>query len=107
MRDDKERQNAAIHGGLARLARFDRPARTYFLLTGAVAPVSEMSYPGDDDWRNPDLFWPDDRQWFVATDVDFWSLYIGGSRSFVDEIAGSVSTRTDLVDLDLPLEIDG
>jgi hypothetical protein len=48
----------------------------------------------------------DDRRWFIATDVDFWSLYVGGSRSFVDEVADSVPTSSALVELDTPLEIE-
>ena len=52
------------------------------------------------------MFWPDDRRWFVAADVDFWSLYIGGSSSFVSEIAESVPTPSAPVDLDVPLEIE-
>jgi hypothetical protein len=49
--------------------------------------VTELRHPDGDGWRNPDLFWPQDQGWFVATDVDFWSLYIGGSTGFVDRRA--------------------
>ena len=106
VRDAQARQNMAIRAGLARMPRFDRPGRNYFLLTGPVAAVSEIRYPDHADWRNTDLFWPDDREWFVGTDVDFWSLYIGGSSSFTDEIADSVPTPSALVELDLPLEVE-
>lgn len=103
-RDTQARKNTSIRAGLARMPRFARPGRSYFLLTGSVAAVSGMRYPDHSDWRNPDLFWPDDRRWFVGTDVDFWSLYIGGSTSFVDEIVDSVPTRSDAVELDFRLE---
>jgi hypothetical protein len=55
---------------------------------------------------SPDLFWPDDRRWFIATDVDFWSLYIGGDHDFITEVARSVPTRSEIVALDHQLEIE-
>ena len=58
------------------------------------------------EWRNPDLYWPDDRRWFVATDVDFWSLYIGGDKDFIAELTTSVPTRTEIVSFDQHLEIE-
>ena len=55
---------------------------------------------------NPDLFWPTDRSWFAATDVDFWSLYVGGSTAFTSELATYASTPCEFVDNDdhLPIE---
>jgi hypothetical protein len=75
-------------------------------LTGPVRAVTELHHPDAPDWRNPDLFWPDDRRWFVATDVDFWSLYVRGSSSLISEIAESVPTPSASVELDVPLEIE-
>ena len=38
-------------------------------------------------WREaPSLIWPADRSWFVASEVDFDSTVIGGSRSLVDAL---------------------
>ena len=91
---------------MKRLPRFDRPGRTYYLLQGPLGATTELRHPDSDDWRNPDLFWPDDRRWFVATDVDFWSLYNGGRSSFIAELADAVPTHSELVELDLVLEIE-
>ena len=67
--------------------------------------MTRLGYPDSmDDWRNPDLYWPDDRQWFVGTDVDFWSLYIGGDGDFIEELASSVPTSAEIVTPDLQLE---
>ena len=96
----------AIRTALARIPTFDRPHRTYYLLEGPVAAVTDLRYPGCEDWRNPDLVWPEDRHWFVATDVDFWSLFIGGSSDFTAELAQSVPTRSAPVDFALRLEIE-
>lgn len=106
LHDEDRRRNAAIRDELHRIPRFDRPGRTYYLLRGPLRAATELRRPGRDDWHNPDLFWPDDGRWFVATDVDFWSLYIGGRSSFTTELADAVPTHSELVELDLPLEIE-
>ena len=86
---------------------FELPHRRYYLLTGPVSAVTQLRYPPPTNgWRNPDLFWPDDRRWFVATDVDFWSLYIGGDDDFIAALARSVPTPSEIVALDRPLEIE-
>ncbi|WP_395155478.1 hypothetical protein [Ilumatobacter sp.] len=56
------------------------PNRDDYLLTAKVSAMMALRYPDDDDWHNPDLFWPDDRRWFVATDVDFWSLCVSSGQ---------------------------
>ncbi len=68
--------------------------------------MGDVRYPGTEGWRNPDLFWPDDRSWFAATDVDFWSLYVGGSRAFLDELSRRAPTRCEFVEDEdeLPIE---
>jgi hypothetical protein len=106
LHDEDQEQHIAISTALSQIPRFGRPDRTYYLLEGPVMAVTHLRYPDGDGWRNPDLFWPDDRQWFVATDVDFWSLYIGGSSDFITELAHSVPTRSEPVVLDRALEIE-
>lgn len=107
LRDEDARRHAAIRAGLAGVPAFDLPNRRYYLLEGPVAAATGLQHPdSSDEWRNPDLFWPDDRRWFVATDVDFWSLYVGGGEDFVTELAGEVPTHTEIVALDRPLEIE-
>ncbi|MEZ5412625.1 MAG: hypothetical protein R2761_31610, partial [Acidimicrobiales bacterium] len=105
LRDGDRRRNAGIGSLLNQIPRFERPGRTYYLLTGPVAAAGKLRYPDSDEWRNPDLFWPDDQRWFVATDVDFWSLYVGGSNGFIAELGGTLSTHAEPIGLDAPLEI--
>ena len=93
---DRER-NARIGPALASVPRFDLPDRAYYLVHGPLSAMTELRYPDFDGWRNPDLFWPNDRSWFAATDVDFWSLYVGGSKAFTSELATNVSTPCEFV----------
>jgi hypothetical protein len=104
--EEDRRRNAAIRTALDQIPRFDRPHRSYYLLEGPVAAVTGLRDPGSDGWRNPDLFWPDDRRWFVATDVDFWSLYIGGADRFISELVRNVPTHSEPVALDRALEVE-
>ena len=50
------------------------------------------------------LFWPDDRRWFAATDVDSWSVYVGGDDAFTGQLAVSVPTECEFVELDRSLK---
>ncbi len=65
-----------------------------------------MRYPDVDGWRNPDLMWPSDNRWLLATDVDFWSLYVGGEDALIAELARILPTESDVVGLDDRLEIE-
>ena len=73
------------------LARFTvPPLRPPARPVEAAALLEEPGSTGSS--RRPDLWWPDDRRWFVATDTDFWSLYVGGDEALIDELASSVPT---------------
>jgi len=106
VRLESERRNAAIRVALLDVPTFDLPNRRYYLVTGPVTAVEHLRYPDLPEWRNPDLFWPDDRRWFAATDVDFWSVYVGGDHDFIDQLARSVRTECELVELGRRLEVE-
>lgn len=100
-RADDARRRELIRSGLRSVPRFELPNRAYYLLEGPVSAATELREPGHGDrWQRPDLFWPDDRSWHVATDVDFWSLYVAGSERFVSAIVDAVPTNAVDVALD-------
>ena len=37
-------------------------------------------------YRSPSLWWPEDRAWCVATDVDLETSYLGASKAGVDAL---------------------
>jgi len=60
------------------------PNRDYLLYNG---PIELATTPLDDTWTySPNLWWPDDRAWIVATEVDFAWTYVGGTSSLVGEL---------------------
>jgi hypothetical protein len=105
-RSAAQERNARIGPALAAVPQFALPDRAYYLLQGPLSGLVGLRYPDDDGWKNPDLLWPDDRSWFAATDVDFWSLYVGGSNEFTSELSRRVNTPWEFVDRDQPLPIE-
>jgi hypothetical protein len=58
------------------------PGRDYLLFHAPVAAAL-----GWDD--GPNLWWPEDRAWCVASEIDFPYTYVGGPQSLIDAIVGS------------------
>ncbi|MGH8919035.1 MAG: hypothetical protein ACRD0H_12055, partial [Actinomycetes bacterium] len=68
---------------------FNLPWRDYFLLVGPVsAAVQSLSGPllSAVMFRSANLWWPDDRSWCVATEVDMDCTYVGGSAECVADL---------------------
>lgn len=41
--------------------------------------------------RSPQWWWPEDRQWFVATEIDYPWSYVGGEASLIDALIGDTN----------------
>jgi hypothetical protein len=55
---------------------FRVPAREYRLLAGPIDAVAESVV--DSPWsQSPNLWWPHDHAWCVATEIDLNTTYIG------------------------------
>lgn len=72
--------------GMASRPKVRWPEHPYLLLTGPLDAAGELGMTLYD--QSPSLFWPDDRAWLVATDVDLDSTYIGGSAALVRDLLG-------------------
>jgi hypothetical protein len=64
---------------------FTIPGRSYHLLTGALEAASESAteYPAA---QSPNYWWPDDRAWCVATEIDLNTTYVGCDNDCRDAI---------------------
>ena len=72
--------------GAQRAAVVRLPARDYLLLAGPVEAALQLGYRSRPDWflpQSPSIFWPSDRAWFTATEIDFDSTLVGGSGELV------------------------
>jgi hypothetical protein len=56
------------------------PNRAYYLLSGPIGGIGESMCAG---WQSANLFWPEDRAWCVATEIDFAWTYIGGGEALI------------------------
>jgi len=55
---------------------FHVPTRDYHLLAGPIEAAAETAL--NPPWKqSPNLWWPDDRSWCVATEIDLNTTYIG------------------------------
>jgi hypothetical protein len=74
---------------LPRLAMWNR---SMIVACGPLSAVAEKSFAdgsvdaSGESYRSPSLWWPDDRAWCVATDVDMRETYLGASRACVDRL---------------------
>ena len=79
---------------LPRLAMWNRPM---IVACGPLSAVPEKSFTDGsvdpytarepvENYRSPGLWWPDDRAWCVATDVDMQGTYLGASATCVNRL---------------------
>ncbi len=72
-----------------RAPRLRLPDRDYLLLAGPLRAALEIGHwygPKSFAAQSPNLFWPADRAWCVASDMDFDSTLLGGTTEVVDAI---------------------
>lgn len=67
---------------------FDLPTRRYYLLRGALGAAGESIF-NEPHRRSPNIWWPDDLAWCVATEVDLNTTYIGCSEPCSDDLTSS------------------
>ncbi len=67
--------------------RVELPNRSYLLLSGALREVRDL--PTLLQGQTPNIWWPKDRAWCVATEIDLGSTYIGGSEPLIGDLLES------------------
>src|SRR5215216_4139187 len=70
------------HRGRAAPVRL--PDRSLFLYEGPIEAAAAFCRPPT--WQSPNLWWPDDLAWCVASEVDFRSTYLGGGHQLIDRV---------------------
>lgn len=61
-------------------ATFHVPQREFYLLAGQVGAVAESAVESP-RYQSPNLWWPEDRAWCVATEIDLNTTYVGCSEA--------------------------
>jgi hypothetical protein len=91
----------ATEEALATAGRLRHPHRVYILLSGPLDTTlydSDPGYPYSE--RSANLFWPTDRSWCVATEVDFDSTLVGGDADLIAAILAEPDLETWAVEPD-------
>ncbi len=52
----------------------------------------------------PSFWWPADRAWFVSTDIDASSTYVGGSNALVEQLIAESTLEVFRANLDDPYD---
>ncbi len=112
--------------------QLEQPAREWVVLKGPLAAVDQIALSsrhgfsfgfvvrpdgrreaasGDEmpegfDREVPNLIWPEDRAWFVASEVDLDSTLVGGSRELIDELLAAPGLEVWEVDGEVSLQSD-
>ena len=78
--------------------RVATPGRSYVLYRGPLDAVTSFEWGWT--WQCPNLWWPDDRAWCVATEIDLPETYVGGSKACIervvaDDLLEAMRTRAD------------
>jgi hypothetical protein len=65
------------------------PWRDYLLFEGPLDAATEMGDRGPDYFfpQSPNIFWPADRGWCVATDIELDSTYVAGSAALAQALS--------------------
>ncbi|MBB1197968.1 hypothetical protein [Curtobacterium flaccumfaciens] len=91
-RAQHRREQAALRESLGG-PRFLWPARECFLLSMSLPQLSDPSWTDDarvgtylDVGHTPQMLWPEGHEWVLATEIDWDSTIVAGSRSLIDAV---------------------
>jgi hypothetical protein len=74
-------------------------ARSYLLFTGSVGEAV--------GWEDgPNIWWPDDRAWCVASEIDLPYSYVGGSAALIEELVADPEVEALPARLEDPVTYD-
>src|SRR5262245_10400071 len=65
---------------------FSVPHRSFFLCEGTLEEAGSTFSQSDWHYRSPNLWWPADRAWCVATEIDFPWTYVGGPIPCIQQL---------------------
>jgi hypothetical protein len=67
---------------------FKVPGRAYYIARGPLSAALDTVYGVVSHYQSASIWWPEDRAWCVATEVDFDWTYVGGSNACIAAVLG-------------------
>lgn len=84
------------------------PGRDYLLFRGPVDAVMSFLIRENHLWGDsPNIWWPEDRAWCVATDIDLFDTYVGGSRECIEAVLNNPDLEVLPTTLDARVDLHG
>lgn len=77
----------------------DLPAREHWLVRGPIELAAE-NMADEPSEQSVSLWWPADRAWFVATDIDLVTTFVGGSAVCVADVVAHTGLEAARVPVD-------
>lgn len=89
-------------------SRVRAPGRDYLLFRGPLDKIMAF-LAGDEPFfgNSPNIWWPEDRAWCVATDIDLFDTYVGGSPECIEAVLGSPDLEALPTTIDARVDIGG
>lgn len=90
--------------------RMQHPGRAYILFAGPLVAANRLGrqFPwGGSEVQSPNLFWPEDRSWCVATEIDFDSTLVAGTPELIDAVLAAPALEAWAVGPEDSLAFDG
>jgi hypothetical protein len=92
--------------GADTLPRLVTDQREYYLASGPLESVLRGVYAEPTRYQSPSMWWPDDRAWFVSTEVDLAYTYIGGTRACISGVLAHPAVEATYAHLTDPISWD-
>ena len=89
-------------------SRVRAPGRAYLLFRGPIDAIMAFITRDGPFWgHSPNIWWPEDRAWCVATDIDLFDTYVGGSEECIEAVLSNPDLEALLTTLDARLDLGG
>jgi len=79
--------------------------RAYFLFLGPIDAVTSLSFGTFQ--QTPNLWWPEDRAWCVATDIDLSETYLAATEGCAKRVVADPGLEAYAVPLEARIDVDG
>jgi hypothetical protein len=90
---------------LAGRPRLMLPQRAYFLFSAPIDAVTSLSL--GDFQHPPNLWWPEDHAWCVATEIDLSETYVAAAEECANQVVADPELEAHLVPIDGRVDVDG
>ena len=89
-------------------SRVRAPGWDYLLFRGPIDAIMTFLARDGHFWRHsPNIWWPEDRAWCIATDIDRYDTYVGGSLECIEAIMSNPDLEALPTTLDARLDLFG